>query len=501
MPKINLIYPPITRPRVPIGIAALKAYVEANSDARVKCFDLNADCYDRAIDAMQRGTINMGNSHDLVLEAIDFLRSGDIPEFYDREIYNHYIAVWVAFVARAMPRMGEAFFDAVLARQAAAVMGNDPDIVGFSCIFESQIDHAIKLAQIIKAINPNVQTVFGGSSVPDDPWGNPAVDHIIRGEGEAGLLALVSNHIGPYDLDDMPYPDFSDFDLGSYFTPNPFVPIMSSRGCPWRRCAFCEHHKIYGEGYRAASAKRVVDEMEYRVNSGVRFFGFVDEMVLPGQLLRIAREIQNRGLDVRYYLMARATARFSREALREAAKSGCQYIMWGLESGCQRVLDLMEKGVTVEGAEGTMRAAAEAGIRNHVFVIAGFPSESEDEFRETIGFLIRNRDIINMVHKSIFGLYRGTKIYRDPAKYHITEIYERPYLLGYNVSQGTKQLEVRDMLKHYYNAVLGPMCRISPASGMMREHVLMQYSKGMTGIIKPIPRIEDIGYVKTGKGL
>jgi len=481
--------------------------MEANSGVSVKCFDANADCYITAIVAIILGEINLGNSKDSILEAIEFLWSGDIADFYDRKIYNRHIAAWVAFIARAMPNMGGAFFGNVLARQAASVLENKPDIVGFSCIFNSQLPYAILMAKIIKGMSPGTQTVFGGSSVPDEPWGNPSVDHVIRGEGEKGLLALASGRIGPHNLDDMPYPDFSDFDLGSYYTPLPFVPIMGSRGCSWRRCAFCEHHKIYGGEYREASADRVVDEMEYRVKRGVRMFGIVDEMVSPKRLLHLALAIQRRGLEVRYYLMAKPTTGFSREALKEAAKSGCQYIMWGLESGCQRVVDLMDKGIDVVGAEETMQAAAAAGIKNHVFVIAGFPSETEDEFRETLQFLYRNKDIIHMVHKSIFALYEGTPIYRNPAKYHITQIHDRPGSLGYNVDTGIKQHQVYDMLKHYYTKFMWHLCRISPASGMMREHVLMQYSKGMGMEVGTVPKLEDIercginllGYVNQAK--
>ena len=83
--------------------------------------------------------------------------------------------------------------------------------------------------------------------------------------------------------------------------------------------------------------------------------------------------------------MARPTGDFDRECLVLMYESGCRFVMWGLESGNQRVLDLIEKGTVLEDIRRVLRESAEAGLFNHVFTIFGYPTETWEEARDTLG--------------------------------------------------------------------------------------------------------------------
>ncbi len=495
MRKLNLVYAPITRPRVPFGIALLKGFIQANSSVEVKCIDLNLAMYDDLIVGMGTGEVNVGKSRNQLLQAFAFFRSGDIDAFYDQAIYNGIIRNWLGGVDRAILGFSKSY-ERYAVRNVMKILENDPDVVGFSCMFDQQISGSLMLAQKIKEVAPLVQIVFGGNSVTQEIKENPFVDHVVIGEGENKLLAIVAKKLGKMENANVPFADFSDFELGRYFTPLPIVPMISSRGCSWRKCSFCVHHKIYEGGYRERNITDVLNEMERHVNAGIRHFAFVDEMISPARSKEIASCIIQRGMDVHWYCMAKPMKEFTFNTLQLMHDAGCKYVMWGMESGCQRILDLMNKGIRIEEIEGVLIKAAGAFIKNHVFIIAGFPTESENEFRETLQFLYEQQDVIHTVHKSRFELRKGSPIYQNPAKYGILKIHDRPGALGYEVESGTRQVDVRPMLDHYYNKFLRDMCWFSPASGMMREHALMHYS-GEDRLVfnvkrQELPMVDDV---------
>ena len=353
--QVNLVFSPFTIARVPLGIALIKSYVEKHSDCRVKCFDLNSQHLVDFVDDIREGRSHLRMSAENraeFLKAVDTFenRSG---EFFDQATYNSSMAaLFESCLDKMNARFEEACKSALFENAPAPwfvekyvkqLLANKPDVIGFSMMFLSQFTFSILAAAMIKAVDKNIRIVFGGNAataVYRTLLRHPAVDFVVLNEGEAAFADLLSalrgdkklrevpniayrnsgdvNVTSPSaigKLDELPFADFSDFDLRSYFAPEPIVGVLGSRGCYWRRCAFCVHHKSYFNRYRAASVEHVVDELEYHVNNGVRYFDLVDEMISASRFRRIAEEIIKRKLQLYYYALAKPTSDFSKETL------------------------------------------------------------------------------------------------------------------------------------------------------------------------------------------
>ena len=411
---------------------------------------------------------------------------------------------------------------------AKQLLVNKPDIVGFSLMFEEQFYCSALIAKILKKLDKNIKIVFGGyvaNTGYEELFNNQFIDFIVLHEGEESLLGLMKALDGEQDinqvpnlvyrengkivttepkmitnLDEIPFPDFSDFDLNAYFSPAPLVSILGSRGCYWRRCTFCVHHKSYFGKYRAASAKRVVDEIEHHVNNGVKHFDFVDEMISAKRFRQIGEDIIKRGLEVYYYALAKPTVDFTQETFEIMYKSGCRYIIWGVESGCQRILDLIDKGTKVEDMSVVLRTSASAGIKNHVFLIVGFPSETKEELRKTLNFLYENKDSIHAVHKGIFSLHKGSLIHENPEKFYISKVYDSQFSMRpvkYEVSQGLNPKYLERCNRYYGEKYFTHFSYFSPFTTALRGHALFHYSNDerlkFNVKRKPVPSPQEVG--------
>jgi radical SAM superfamily enzyme YgiQ (UPF0313 family) len=104
-----------------------------------------------------------------------------------------------------------------------------------------------------------------------------------------------------------------------------------------------------------------IDMLKDFVAKGVRNFAFIDEMIAPKHFEWLAKAIKEAKLDTAYYALSKAVRYFTPQILSLMAESGCKYMLWGLESGDQRVLDLMDKGTVVADVAMTLRRAHEAG--------------------------------------------------------------------------------------------------------------------------------------------
>jgi GNAT superfamily N-acetyltransferase len=124
-----------------------------------------------------------------------------------------------------------------------------------------------------------------------------------------------------------------------------------------------------------------------------------DDCLTPTYLAAFSRGIIKKGLKVRISLWCKPVGSFTRERLNLLSRAGVRMIRWGVETGHPRILKLMNKGTNLKDTLRVLRDASEAGIWNHATMILGFPTETMDEARETIGFLDKNSDII---HSSIF---------------------------------------------------------------------------------------------------
>lgn len=202
-------------------------------------------------------------------------------------------------------------------------------------------------------------------------------------------------------------PDFGFAPLREYLSPEPILPVASTRGCYWRRCRFCPEAVAPIHPYRAADAgtfPALLRELSDRY--GVRRFHLTDNAI-P---VAVLRSIASRGSVLRG-VSWHGFARFERELLEPGfasslAAAGCSMLQLGLESGSQPLLDRMGKGTRVDDASAILSSLSRAGIVPYVYVMLGAPGETEADAERTRTFLAEHAGEIGFLNLSILNLPR-----------------------------------------------------------------------------------------------
>ncbi len=486
--SLILVSPPFMRPlSPPLGPASLKAFLHQELPmAEVKCIDLNLEYFYLALQWLESGMIKLRlydwddkKTAIMVKKAFEFLRTtAPRPENIDgyhrqATVFLSFENIFNAFISEMAIRFivgapVPASISSFLHRLCSTVLESAADVVGISVMFDIQMPLALLMAKKVKD-STGAWVILGGAKFGVEPSYHrllsepvtkkvrgieyrcqPAdfIDGIISGEGEVAILHILRSknrfqmeqapnlsfnngerivHNKPAvidDLDRLPCPDFSDFSLQRYLCPEEILPLLTARGCPWGRCAFCTHHRSY-KRYRQRSIPNVVRDFKYlRERYGVRIFNIYDEMIPPGRFRALAKELIKGDLDICYSAYGKPVRGFTDSTLGLIRKSGCGLILWGLESASQSVLDLMNKGTKISEVERVLKSSAKQGIKNLVFVMFGFPGESEAEFMETINFLEKNRPAIHALSKGLFRLTEGCRVHNDPEAFGITDIEE-----------------------------------------------------------------------------
>ena len=188
-------------------------------------------------------------------------------------------------------------------------------------------------------------------------------------------------------------PDFGDLPLNKYLSltemANPMHRLWSqgrwnkmvvAQGCYWHRCAFCDTTLPYIGSYRAADAATIVDRMECIVQqTGRTGFHFVDEALPPKLLGEVADEIVRRQMTVSFWGNIRFERAYDADLCQRLSTAGMVAVSGGLEVASDRLLKLMDKGVTIQQTIGACRHLCDAGIMVHTYLMYGFPTETLQE--------------------------------------------------------------------------------------------------------------------------
>ena len=345
---------------------------------------------------------------------------------------------------------------ALLTRQSARISGETPETVAFSIMYLDQLPFALALAKfMIHDIHAGCRIVLGGAAMsalaPEELLRAASfVDAVLTGEGELPFAELLDNQPLPLisgctyreqgtvafsgpgrvldHLDLLAMADFSQLADGGYFNPAPVMPLYGSRGCKWRRCRFCAHNQSFGR-HRARSAMAVAREMqERRQRYGCRHFYLVDQYVDPHSLNQLSDAILNLGLDCRFQVMARTVGDYTPALLNKAAQAGCCWISWGMESGSQKLLDLMNKGTKPDASLEVIKNAAAEGISNLLMMIFGAPGADAASLDDTCTFLNRAWPFIDGMTASAFVLFDQTEFGRHPGRYGLEILGRNPIL-------------------------------------------------------------------------
>ena len=218
-------------------------------------------------------------------------------------------------------------------------------------------------------------------------------------------------------LDDSPVPDFTDFPWDRY--PVRIIPVMTGRGCQWDKCTFCSDVvSVNGRTFRTRSVNNVLHEMrEQSTRHDTSSFVFLDLKLnsYPDMIRGIAAEVQDSIQGAEWigtvHVDQRQDNGLSHADLVAAVKGGMRRVSFGLESGSQRLLDLMQKGCTVERNSRFIREAHDAGLSIRCTMFKGYPGETSEDMELTAEFLETHAPYLDRVRFNEFSVMEGTPIH------------------------------------------------------------------------------------------
>ncbi|MES1171725.1 MAG: radical SAM protein [Bacteroidota bacterium] len=367
----------------------------------------------------------------------DVVREGIAPHFELSRYGEHLAASVPTFdplrdALEGPPTLVDAALDDIA---RALVTERRPDLVGLTAPFPGNVYGAFRIARAIRAVSPATRIVLGGGFVNtelrqlSDPRVFDYVDFVTLDDGERPLLALIEHLRDPEApllrtfvraggtvvlrtdaaLHDVPLrdagtPTYDGLNLDRYLSLfemlNPMHRLWAdgrwnkltvAHGCYWKKCTFCDVTLDYISRYDVASADLLVDRIEAMVaETGQTGFHLVDEAAPPAGLRALAQRLIARNVVITWWGNIRFEKSFTPALAALLARSGCVAISGGLEVASDRILGLIDKGVSVEQVARVTRAFTEAGIMVHAYLMYGFPTETA---QETIDSLERVRQL------------------------------------------------------------------------------------------------------------
>ena len=324
----------------------------------------------------------------------------------------------------------------------AAMDETKPDIVGVSCPFPGTLVGAFKIARYVKRRYPGVRLVLGGGYVSTelremtDKRPYRYFDVFQLDEGYAPLLREVKGLAADAPVDVPPFvaPSYEGIDWDDYFdvvetdnfvtslwSTGKWVKLIMARGCYWHRCAFCDVRLPYIGCFLMPKAAEIVDSMESFAKKNLRSFHFVDEAMPPKLVNAVCDEILRRGLEVEWWGNVRFDLAFTPTLAKKMAKAGCICVTGGLECANDRLLALMNKGITLASAEKVLKAFKSAKIFVHAYLMYDFPTETKAEQKEAERYVkgLGKKGLIQSCYWHRFALTVHSPIARDPEKFGI----------------------------------------------------------------------------------
>ena len=344
-----------------------------------------------------------------------------------------------------------------------------PKLVALSVPFPGNLYTSLRCAQWIKTNYPNTKVAMGGGfantelrSVSDarvfefydfitlDDGEAPVENLVSFIEGKASIDSLkrtftlidnkvtyVNNKSTPdYKQGQVGTPDYSDFLLDKYISAieiaNPMHSLWSdgrwnkltmAHGCYWGKCTFCDISLDYIQRYEPINAQILCDRIESIIaQTGQNGFHFVDEAAPPALMRALALEILRRKLTVSWWTNIRFEKSFTLDLCLLLKASGCIAVSGGLEVASDRLLELIEKGVTVSQVARVNRNFTEAGIMVHAYLMYGFPTQTVQETIDSLEMIrqLFKAGVLQSAFWHQFALTTHSPVGKNPSKYGVT---------------------------------------------------------------------------------
>ncbi len=331
---------------------------------------------------------------------------------------------------------------------AGVIKDFNPDLVGIS-VMTAKFAPSLKLSQIAKSLNRDCKVVWGGSHATVDPkrvLQNEAVDFVVRGEGEVtlrNLTDLLLKDIGNFhkglqsieglsykidsqifhnsdralinDLDDLALMEKDKVFFRNRYLPSSWGDIITSRGCPFT-CGYCSAHNTWTYRVRFRSIQKILEEIDLVIAkyNTKEFYFWDDNFTLNrDRILEFCRLLKQKKMQISWGCTTRVDL-LDDFLIKEIKKAGCNYISIGIETGSERMLKKIHKGITIKQVKSATDLLNKHDLKYEAFFMFGFPEETQEDIRETMSLMkqLSNAEICF----SIFTPYPSTEQYEITRK-------------------------------------------------------------------------------------
>lgn len=343
-----------------------------------------------------------------------------------------------------------------------------PSLLALSVPFPGNLYTSLRCGQWVKQNHPEIKVAMGGGFANtelrslSDPRVFECYDFITLDDGEAPLeilwehihgkkeqsdmkrtftlvnkkVAYINNtSCGDYKQGQVGTPDYSDLLLDKYISAievvNPMHSLWSdgrwnkltmAHGCYWGKCTFCDISLPYIKNYEPIAASLLVDRMEEMIaQTGQNGFHFVDEAAPPSLMRSLAIEIIRRKLVVSWWTNIRFEKSFTLDLCLLLKASGCIAISGGLEVASDRLLKLIDKGITVNQVAKVCRNFTQSGIMAHAYLMYGFPTQTEQETIDSLEMVrqLFETGVLQSAFWHLFTMTAHSPVGMDPGKFEV----------------------------------------------------------------------------------
>lgn len=461
--KILLAILPYWDPMIPpMGISTLKAFLQKNGytvravDIIVKdeCLDFYRNYFEvleKYIPEEKRGNFN-NIGHDVLQSHLmayqNYSDEREYRELVKTMIYkSYYVEIEDTCVLQLNKIMSD-FYTMLMDYWMELLEIEKPDVVGVTA-YKCTIAASMFVLRITKNRYPHIKTLMGGGTfnethAPDSPnfqilleTTKDYLDKIILGQGEMLFLKYLRGELPDsqrvytktdnngriLDFDEQEIPDFSDLDISKY----PYLGATASASCIYQ-CSFCTAQKVAGK-YRAKNPAQLVDEMAWLYKKyGNQLFFMTDSLLNP-VVTDIANEFIKSGVSL-YYDAYFKVDEPSGDILNTLLwrRGGLYRVRLGTESGSPRILDEMDKRITVEQIKASITALAYAGIKTTTYWVIGHPGETEADFQQTLDLLEELKDDIFQAECNYFLVHYSQQAKAEEWRQYIQLLYPEKWL-------------------------------------------------------------------------
>ncbi len=399
-----------------------------------------------------------------------------------------------------------------------SVIVEEPDLIGITIPFQEQLFEGLRIAAMLKRMEPNLKIAIGGPQVTKyqhemfaDATLFEFIDYACVNEGNSAIVEMVEaiegkrankevrntywaengeirfNGVSPNEnMSALPSPSYIGAKLDAHLKPEPLFGLMTTRGCAYKICTFCS--EAFHSNFAMRSTDRVFEDVKRLVTeSGAKHIFFWDSLMPPRSMWELADKIAEAKLDVTWFCNTKFYDLFADPVqAKRLYDGGLRSIHFGMESANQRILDLMKKGTKIVKVPAILKTLRQAGIMTQCSWFGGFPTETREEFDETVQFLQDNKQHLSLdVFVGSYYFEFGTYVSQHPEEFD-GEIVDIGGDYAFECKSGMRQDEIQMLREHYLqNSDMDLLCH----GGYYLYHVNKQVSPHVISRqkLRPLP--------------